>query len=113
MPNFRLSRRKLLAGAAPILAAPAVARLTAVRDAAALDEHAHHSMASHAAMIGDTALASGEPGDLDALLYPPRSLRIGRDVCASTRSLRTIRRSRLPPASSSRPGRTTGRFRAR
>jgi FtsP/CotA-like multicopper oxidase with cupredoxin domain len=76
MPNFRLSRRKLLAGAAPLVAAPAVARLTAIGDAAALEEHhAHHTMAtSHAAMIGDGALAPGGPNDLDALLYPPRPL---------------------------------------
>jgi FtsP/CotA-like multicopper oxidase with cupredoxin domain len=57
------------------VAAPAVARLTAIGDAAALEEHhAHHTMASHAAMIGDGAPAPGGPNDLDALLYPPRPL---------------------------------------
>jgi manganese oxidase len=74
MPNFRLTRRKLFAVAGPIVAGPAVARLTAASDAAALGEHAHRGMTSHAAMIGDTALASGEADDLDALLYPTPAL---------------------------------------
>jgi FtsP/CotA-like multicopper oxidase with cupredoxin domain len=74
MPNFRLTRRKLLAGAAPLAAAPAIARLTAIGEAATLDEHAGHLPASHAAMFGEGALASGGPHDLDALLYPPRPL---------------------------------------
>jgi manganese oxidase len=74
MPNFRLSRRKLLAGAVPLAAAPALSRLTAIGDAAALEEHADHAGMSHAAMVGDGALAPGGPNDLDALLNPPPAL---------------------------------------
>ena len=71
MPKSRLSRRKLLAGAAPLVAAPALARL-ALDGTAQAAEHGDHDMhgMSHAAMIGDHAPAPGGPHDLDDLLYP-------------------------------------------
>src|SRR5919108_6683810 len=70
MPNSRLSRRRLLAGAAPLVATPALAKLALDGDAkAAEDEHMEH--VGHAAMIGEAAPAVGGPNDLDALLYPP------------------------------------------
>jgi manganese oxidase len=75
MPNSRLSRRKLLVGAAPLVAAPALAKLALDGDAKAAEHmehmgHASHA-ASHAAMFGEGAPAVGGPRDLDALLYPP------------------------------------------
>jgi FtsP/CotA-like multicopper oxidase with cupredoxin domain len=71
MPKSRLSRRKLLAGAAPLVAAPALSKL-ALGGAAQAAEHEHHEQhAGHAAMIGDGAPAVGGAHDLDALLYPP------------------------------------------
>jgi FtsP/CotA-like multicopper oxidase with cupredoxin domain len=78
VPNSRLSRRKLLAGAAPLVAAPVLAKLATDGDASAAD-HSHHvgqeAMGpSHAAMIGEEAPAVGGPNDLDALLYPPKAL---------------------------------------
>jgi FtsP/CotA-like multicopper oxidase with cupredoxin domain len=71
MPKSRLSRRKLLAGAAPLVAAPALARF-ALDGTAEAAEHSGHEMQgmSHAAMIGDQAPAPGGPHDLDDLLYP-------------------------------------------
>jgi manganese oxidase len=79
MPKSRLSRRKLLAGAAPLVAAPALARLGLGEANAGSAEHVH---AGHAAMFGDGAPAVGGPADLDALLYPPppRPRRPGRIV---------------------------------
>src|SRR5215208_156077 len=75
MPKSRLSRRKLLAGAAPLVAVPALAKLGLDGKAEAA-EHAGHDMKAmtHAAMIGDSAPANGGPNDLDALLYPPPAL---------------------------------------
>jgi manganese oxidase len=72
MTNFRLSRRKLLAGAAPLIAAPALSKFVLDGDAAAA-EHVGHDMhgLSHAAMLGEAAPAPGGPNDLDGLLYPP------------------------------------------
>jgi FtsP/CotA-like multicopper oxidase with cupredoxin domain len=71
MPKSRLSRRKLLAGAAPLVAAPALSKL-ALGGAAQAAEHEHHQQhAGHAAMIGEGAPAVGGANDLDALLYPP------------------------------------------
>jgi FtsP/CotA-like multicopper oxidase with cupredoxin domain len=71
MPKSRLSRRKLLAGAAPLVAAPALAKF-ALDGTAQAAEHSGHDMhgMSHAAMIGDGAPAPGGPHDLDDLLYP-------------------------------------------
>jgi FtsP/CotA-like multicopper oxidase with cupredoxin domain len=78
VPNSRLSRRKLLAGAAPLVAAPVLAKLATDGDASAAD-HSHNVAQeamgpSHAAMIGEEAPAVGGPNDLDALLYPPKAL---------------------------------------
>src|SRR5215216_4173436 len=74
MTKSRLSRRKLLAGAAPLVAAPALSKLVFDSQAeAAPPEHLMHDGhgSSHAAMIGDGAPAVGGPHDLDVLLYPP------------------------------------------
>jgi FtsP/CotA-like multicopper oxidase with cupredoxin domain len=78
MPKSRLSRRKLLAGAAPVVAAPMLAKLGLDGSAGA----AGHVHAGHAAMYGEGAPAVGGPDDLDALLYPvpPRPHRPGRVV---------------------------------
>jgi FtsP/CotA-like multicopper oxidase with cupredoxin domain len=84
MPKSRLSRRKLLAGAAPLVAAPAITKLAFGGEAQAAEHTGHtghegHGF-SHAAMIGAEAPAVGGPNDLDALLYPPPALahRAGR-----------------------------------
>jgi FtsP/CotA-like multicopper oxidase with cupredoxin domain len=78
VPKSRLSRRKLLIGAAPLVAAPALAKFALDGDAKAA-EHAGHAGheghgLTHAAMIGEAAPAVGGPNDLDALLYPPPAL---------------------------------------
>jgi FtsP/CotA-like multicopper oxidase with cupredoxin domain len=72
--NF--SRRALLAGAAPLVAAPVLGKL-ALDDAGAtgLDHLHHHAALGHSAMVGPAAPAVGGPHDLDALLYPPRARR--------------------------------------
>ncbi|MGI9112986.1 MAG: multicopper oxidase domain-containing protein [Gaiellaceae bacterium] len=82
MPKF--TRGRLLAGAAPLLAAPVLGKLALEGDAAAGDrslqghahnhQAAHHQAQGHAAMIGENAPAVGGPHDLDALLYPPPPL---------------------------------------
>jgi FtsP/CotA-like multicopper oxidase with cupredoxin domain len=72
----RLTRKGLIAGAAPLVAAGPLAKL------ALADEHQHlasheghaHAALGHAAMIGEGAPAVGGPHDLDALLYPPSAL---------------------------------------
>jgi len=73
VPKSRLSRRKLLAGAAPLVAAPALSKLAFDGRAEAASEHEMHDGhgLSHAAMFGEGAPAVGGPHDLDALLYPP------------------------------------------
>jgi FtsP/CotA-like multicopper oxidase with cupredoxin domain len=76
VPKSRLSRRKLLAGAAPLVAAPALAKLALDGDASAAEHPGHNAHAaphavSHAAMFGEGAPAVGGPRDLDSLLYPP------------------------------------------
>jgi FtsP/CotA-like multicopper oxidase with cupredoxin domain len=80
MPKPRVTRRALLAGAAPLVAAGPLAKL------ALADEHGHGTehLASHlghnrphlghAAMIGENVPAPGGPHDLDALLRPPPAL---------------------------------------
>ena len=77
MPKF--SRRRLLAGAAPLMAAPVLGKLAFDGDARAAERspqgHVHdHASHGHAAMIGENAPAVGGPHDLDALLYPPPAL---------------------------------------
>ncbi len=72
-PHF--TRRRLLAAAAPLAAAPIAARyvLDAPAEASGAD-HATHAAMGHAAMIHEGAPAVGGPNDLDALLYPPKAL---------------------------------------
>ena len=75
----KLTRGRLLAGAAPLLAAPFIGKLALDEDATAaerqLQDHArNHRSLGHAAMIGENAPAVGGPNDLDALLYPPPAL---------------------------------------
>ncbi len=69
MPKSRLSRRKLLAGAAPLVAAPALSKLAFAGEAVQSGHEGH--MLAGAAMVGDETPAAGGPNDLDALLYPP------------------------------------------
>jgi FtsP/CotA-like multicopper oxidase with cupredoxin domain len=74
VPKSRLSRRKLLAGAAPLAAAPALAKLAfdGQAEAAPPGHELHHAHGtSHAAMFGEGAPAVGGPDDLGRLLYPP------------------------------------------
>jgi FtsP/CotA-like multicopper oxidase with cupredoxin domain len=83
MTKRRLTRRTLLAAAAPIAAAPLVGKLALEAQAGAggHDHTAHGAVRSpashvqgpmgHAAMVGEEAPAVGGPHDLDALLYPP------------------------------------------
>src|SRR4051812_8158576 len=82
----RFTRRRLIAAAAPLAAAPLVGKLALGEGAAAagFDDHAaprllgatfgEHAAMGHAAMIGDGAPAVGGPHDLDALLSPPPAL---------------------------------------
>ena len=81
----KLTRRGLLAAAAPIAAVPIVQKLAFGQSAAAAahdhSKHRHLAAASeepmpmtHAAMIGEAAPAVGGPHDLDALLSPPQPL---------------------------------------
>jgi FtsP/CotA-like multicopper oxidase with cupredoxin domain len=86
MSKSRLTRRKLLAAAAPIAAAPLVGKLALGGQAeAGGHDHSNHSHTrvpashvagrmGHAAMVGEQAPAVGGPHDLDALLYPPPAL---------------------------------------
>ncbi|HLB03548.1 MAG TPA: multicopper oxidase domain-containing protein [Gaiellaceae bacterium] len=75
MPKPRLTRRRLLAAAAPLAAAPLVGRFALDAGAgAATGRHAGHAALGHAAMIGESVPAVGGPRDLDGLLYPPPAL---------------------------------------
>ena len=86
MTKKTLTRRKLLAAAAPLAAVPIVGKLALDGTAeAGGHDHASHihtpksvvhrpGAMGHAAMVGDQAPAVGGPNDLDALLYPPRAL---------------------------------------
>ena len=80
MTKHHLTRRKLLAAAAPLAAAPIVARyaLDGPPAEAATGHGNHgapaHAAMGHAAMIGLGAPAVGGPNDLDALLKPPPAL---------------------------------------
>jgi FtsP/CotA-like multicopper oxidase with cupredoxin domain len=79
MAKHRLTRRKLLAAAAPLAAAPIVARYAIDGPRAdAATEHGNHVAMGHAAMIGTGAPAVGGPHDLDALLHPPAALPYAR-----------------------------------
>ncbi len=75
MPKARITRRRLLAAAAPLVAAPLVGRLALEAGAgAAGSSHGSHAAMGHASMIGEGVPAVGGPRDLDALLYPPPAL---------------------------------------
>lgn len=86
MPKKYLTRRRLLATAAPLAAAPVVARYALDNPAeASAGLHTGHgsrgaatggarATMGHAAMIGEGAPAVGGPHDLDALLFPPLAL---------------------------------------
>ena len=77
----KLTRKGLIAGAAPLMVAGPLAKLALADNSG---EHDHLQLASHeghghatqghAAMIGEQAPAVGGPRDLDALLYPPEPL---------------------------------------
>jgi FtsP/CotA-like multicopper oxidase with cupredoxin domain len=74
----KFTRGRLLAGAAPLVAAPMLGKLALDGSAEAaerqLQGHLHDHATGHAAMIGDSVPAVGGPTDLDALLYPPPPL---------------------------------------
>jgi FtsP/CotA-like multicopper oxidase with cupredoxin domain len=84
MAKSRITRRKLIAAAAPLAAVPLVGKLALEGNAEASGhDHSAHTreLASHlqghrghAAMFGDEAPAVGGPHDLDQLLYPPDPL---------------------------------------
>src|SRR5688572_22661394 len=73
-----LTRKQVLAGSLPIMAAAPLAKLAwpstahGERSATHLGHNRPHS--GHAAMIGAEAPAPGGPHDLDALLIPPAAL---------------------------------------
>ena len=72
-----MTRRQLLIGAAPALAAVPLVKLALpeTEASAAEPEATHlghdHAAMGHAAMIGEGVPAPGAPGELDGLLYPP------------------------------------------
>ncbi|MBA2385376.1 MAG: multicopper oxidase domain-containing protein [Actinobacteria bacterium] len=77
MPKF--TRRRLIAGAAPIVAAPVLGKLALDASAEAATPrttqgHQGSEHMGHAAMIGGNAPAVGGPHDLHELLYPPEPL---------------------------------------
>ena len=76
MPKF--TRKQILAGAAPLVAAAPFARLSLPghehSHLSATHEGHNHPALGHAAMIRDHVPASGGPHDLDKLLYPPKAL---------------------------------------
>jgi FtsP/CotA-like multicopper oxidase with cupredoxin domain len=74
MPNSRLTRRGLIVGAAPLVAASPLAKLAFAGRGPTHDGGAGHVAPSHASMIGEGAPAVGGPHDLDALLHPPDAL---------------------------------------
>jgi FtsP/CotA-like multicopper oxidase with cupredoxin domain len=70
----RVTRKQLLAGAAPVVAAVPLARMAAAAEGVERSAAHRHALAGHAAMIGEEAPAPGGPHDLDDLLIPPRAL---------------------------------------
>lgn len=72
-----MTRRQLIAGAAPVVASIPLAQVAFAHsrddDRLAHGSHADHDH-SHAAMIGAEVPAPGGPNDLDALLLPPPAL---------------------------------------
>jgi FtsP/CotA-like multicopper oxidase with cupredoxin domain len=74
--SHRVTRRQLLAGAAPLVASAPFAGMALAsgqREATHLS-HQDSPHAGHAAMIGPDVPAPGGPHDLDALTYPPPAL---------------------------------------
>jgi FtsP/CotA-like multicopper oxidase with cupredoxin domain len=73
-----LTRKQVLAGAAPLVAAAPFARLNlpghSQSQPSATHEGHEHPTLGHAAMIRDHVPANGGPHDLDKLLYPPKAL---------------------------------------
>jgi FtsP/CotA-like multicopper oxidase with cupredoxin domain len=72
----RVTRRQLLIGAAPALAAVPLVKLALPEGAEGAEplashEGLDHAAMGHAAMIGAEVPAPGGPNDLDRLLYPP------------------------------------------
>ena len=85
MAKNKLSRRALLAGTAPLVAAGPLAKLALADRHGTVERMATHaghgrSIRGHAAMIGAQVPAVGGPRRLDALTYPPpaRTHRPGR-----------------------------------
>jgi FtsP/CotA-like multicopper oxidase with cupredoxin domain len=76
MSKSRVTRRQLLAGAAPVVAAVPLARfgLPGSGETEQLATHEQHTAVGHAAMIGAEVPAPGGPHDLDELLRPPPAL---------------------------------------
>jgi manganese oxidase len=77
MSKSRVTRRQLLAGAAPVVAAVPFARfgLPGGDNGDPLAVHSGHAgPVGHAAMIGNEVPAPGGPHDLDDLLHPPPAL---------------------------------------
>jgi FtsP/CotA-like multicopper oxidase with cupredoxin domain len=74
----KITRRGLLAGTAPVLAAGPICTLTATPLFEASHEASHlgeaHRATGHAAMIADEVPAPGGPKDLEPLLRPPAPL---------------------------------------
>ena len=77
MPKSRVTRRALLAGAVPIVAAGPLAKLAFGEDERVASHLGHdhdHLHMGHAAMIGPDVPAVGRARDLDELTYPPPPL---------------------------------------
>jgi manganese oxidase len=76
--NSKLTRRRLLAGAAPIVTVGPLCSLASSPLLASNREATHlgheHAVSGHAAMIGDVVPAPGGPHDLDELLFPAQAL---------------------------------------
>jgi FtsP/CotA-like multicopper oxidase with cupredoxin domain len=73
----RVTRRALLAGAAPLVAAGPLARLAFGEDEHVATHLGHdhaHAHLGHAAMLGPDVPAVGGARDLDVLTYPPPAL---------------------------------------
>jgi manganese oxidase len=76
--NSKFTRRRLLAGAAPIVTVGPLCSLASSPLLASNREATHlgheHAASGHAAMIGDVVPAPGGPHDLDELLFPAQAL---------------------------------------
>jgi FtsP/CotA-like multicopper oxidase with cupredoxin domain len=76
--NSKFTRRRLLAGAAPIVTVGPLCSLASSPLLASNREATHlgheHAASGHAAMIGDAVPAPGGPHDLDELLFPGQAL---------------------------------------